>query len=271
MAIRADLHMHSTASDGQYSPSEVVSLARRAGVELMALTDHDTLDGLPEAQEAGKRQGVRVLRGIELGAREYRSLHILGYGFTEEAPALRALCRKLVESRDQRKYRLIDFLRERDVDIDLAEVEAVAGGEIIARPHFAQVMVRRGYVATTQEAFDRYLDTPEFQKIERFKADARTCIETIHADGGKVSLAHPYQLKMENEDLERLVVQLKEYGLDAIECWYPRHSPEQRDFYLSLAQKYHLHVSGGNDFHGENVKPDIQIQPRELELDWLLE
>ena len=269
MTVQADLHMHSTASDGQYSPSEVVSLAQRAGVQVMALTDHDTLDGLPEAQEAGERLGIRVLRGIELGAKEYRSLHILGYQFSQEAPALRALCQKLVDSRNQRKYRLVDYLKERGVPVDLAEVEAVAGGSVIARPHFARVMVAHGYVQTTKEAFDRYLDTSAFQKIERFKADARTCIETIHADGGLVSLAHPYQLKMENEDLEQLVARLKGYGLDALECWYPRHTPEQREFYLSLARKYDLRVSGGNDFHGEKVKPDIHIQPLSLDLDWL--
>ena len=268
--VFADLHMHSTASDGQYTPSEVVSLAKQAGVEVMALTDHDTLDGLEEALTAGEQQGIRVLRGIELGAREYRNLHILGYEFSPEAPALSALCQKLVDSRNQRKYRIVDYLKDKGVPVSLEEVEELAGGAVIARPHFAQVMVRRGYVATTREAFDRYLDTEEYQKIERFKADAKTCIETIHADGGKVSWAHPYQVGLDWEATEALCRQLKDWGLDAMECYYPKHTPEQQAFYLHLTEKYGLHVSGGNDFHGEKVKPDIRIRPLPLDLDWLL-
>lgn len=267
--ICADLHTHSTASDGQYTPSELASLAKKRGLTLFALTDHDTMDGLDEAVRAGAALDLRVLRGIELGASEHRHLHILGYGFSEGPSELSRLCRKLKDGRDERKYRIIDFLREKGVNLSLAEVEELAGGDIIARPHFAQVMVRRGYVATTREAFDRYLDTDEYQRIERFKADARTCVETIHASGGKVSLAHPYQLGFEEDRLEELVKVLAGYGLDAIECFYPRHTPEQQAFYLSLAKKYGLHVTGGSDFHGERVKPDIRLAALELDLDWL--
>ena len=157
-----DLHTHSTASDGQYTPSELVRLARDRGIEALALTDHDTLDGLEEAAQAGKALGVRVIPGVELGAKEYRSLHILGYRFSPQAEGLSRLCTQLKQGRDERKYRMIDFLREKGVDISLAEVEELAGGDVIARPHFAQVMVRRGYVQTTREAFDRYLDTDEY-------------------------------------------------------------------------------------------------------------
>lgn len=267
--MTADLHTHSTASDGQYTPAEVVRLAQNRGIEALALTDHDTLDGLEEAVQAGKRLGVRVLRGVELGAKEYRSLHILGYGFSPDAPRLRELCGELKRGRDERKYRIIDFLHEKGVDISLAEVEELAGGEIIARPHFARIMVRRGYVTTTREAFDRYLDTEEYQRIERTKPDARTCVETIKGAGGKVSLAHPYQVKLADNELEFLVKELAGYGLDAIECYYPRHTPKQQSFYLSLAEKYRLHVTGGSDFHGERVKPDIQLAALNLDLSWL--
>lgn len=270
MTVLADLHMHSTASDGLYSPSEVVSKARKAGLEVIALTDHDTVDGVPEAVQTGEQLGIKVIRGIELGAKEHRSLHILGYSFSSEAPALTKLCSKLLNSRNERKYRIIDFLKERGVSISLEEVETKAGGDVIARPHFAQVMMEHGYVATMREAFDRYLDTDEFQKIERFKADAEECIATIHADGGKVSMAHPYQLKLGNEPLEALVHRLADCGLDALECYYPQHTPEQREFFLHLAEKYHLHVTGGNDFHGERIRPDNLMAPIEQDLGWLL-
>lgn len=265
-----DLHTHSTASDGQYTPSELVRLARDWGIDALALTDHDTLDGLEEAAQAGKALGVRVIPGVELGAKEYRSLHILGYRFSPQAKGLRQLCTQLKQGRDERKYRMIDFLREKGVDISLAEVEELAGGDVIARPHFAQVMVRRGYVQTTREAFDRYLDTDEYQRIERQKPDARTCIEIIKAAGGLVSLAHPYQVKLEDDKLEALVKELAGYGLDAIECFYPKHTPEQQAFYRKLARTYHLHVTGGSDFHGERVKPDVSLAKVELDIDWML-
>ena len=269
MCISADLHTHSTASDGQYTPPELVTLAQKSELNTLAITDHDTLDGLEEAEGAAVSCGLHLIRGVELGAKEYKDLHILGYGFSQEAPELRALCKQMKDSRDERKYRIIAFLKEKGVHISLDEVEEMAGGDIIARPHFARVMVKRGYVSTTWEAFDRYLDTGEYQKIERFKADARTCIEAIRAGGGKVSLAHPYQLKLDNDALDSLVCQLAGYGLDAMECHYPRHTPEQTEFYLGLTRKYNLHISGGSDFHGEAVKPDVVLSKLALDLSWL--
>lgn len=269
MNVTADLHTHSTASDGQYTPSELVWLAQSRGIEVLALTDHDTLDGLEEAVQAGNALGLRVVPGVELGAREHRNLHILGYQVRLDAPELQKMCAELKRGRDERKYRMIAFLREKGVVLSLAEVEELAGGEIIARPHFAQAMVRRGYVQTTREAFDRYLDTEEYQRIERPKPDAGTCVETIKGAGGKVSLAHPYQVGLDDVSLEALVKKLAGYGLDALECYYPKHTPEQQAFYLRLAQKYHLHMTGGSDFHGERVKPDILLAKIPLELGWL--
>lgn len=267
----ADLHTHSTASDGQYAPAELAELAKRRGIRVLALTDHDSLEGLEEALEAGRALGLTVLRGVELGAREYRNLHILGYGFSAAAPVLGELCAWMKRGRDERKFRIVDYLREKGVPVTLEEVEEIAGGDIIARPHFAQAMVRRGYVQSVQEAFERYLDTPDYARIERPKPAARACVETIRAAGGRAALAHPYQLKLEDGDLDALVGELAGYGLDAIECFYPRHTPEQTVFYLRLAEKYRLRVTGGSDFHGEKVKPDIRLTAWDLDPAWLLE
>ena len=137
---------------------------------LLAITDHDTIAGVDEAMAAGRALGLQVIRGVELSAREHHNFHILGYGFRDGDTELSRLCEKFRAGRDERKYKIVDFLQEKGMDIDLAEVEALAGGEVIARPHFAQVMVRHGYVSTNREAFDCYLDTEEFrQKVKRYK------------------------------------------------------------------------------------------------------
>lgn len=268
----ADLHTHSTASDGQYTPYELVKLAKDRGIEVMALTDHDTIDGVNEARQAGDALGLRVIRGVELSAKEHHNFHILGYGFRDGDTELSRLCEKLRAGRDERKYKIVDFLREKGIHIDLAEVEEIAGGDVIARPHFARTLVKHGYVSTNREAFDRYLDTDEFrQKVKRFKADSRTCVEVIKSAGGKVSLAHPYQMGLLDDELEALVAQLKDQGLDAIECYYPKYTSEQQAFYLHLTEKYQLDRTGGSDFHGEKVKPDIGLARFPLALDWLLD
>ena len=270
MVCMADLHTHSTASDGQYTPTQLVALAKQANIDVLALCDHDTIDGVEEAVRAGETQQLTVLRGVELGASEDRHMHILGLHLQPECAPLEDLCCRLRQSRDERKYRIVDFLREKGIVIDLQEVEALAGGDVIARPHFAQIMVRHGFVANTREAFDCYLDTDEYQRIERFKADAPTCIEVIHRSGGKAVLAHPYQLGFSDEKLEETIRWLKENGLDGLECYYPRHTHDMVRKYLEYAKKYALYISGGSDFHGEAIRPDTVLTPVAQELDWLL-
>ena len=154
-------------------------------------------------------------------------MHILGLNLGPECPALAELCRRLRASREERKYRIAAFLRGKGLDVPLEEVEALAGGGVVARPHFARVMLRRGYVSSLREAFDRYLDTDEYQRIERWKAGAPECIAAIHDAGGKAVLAHPCQLGCSHGRLEEILRALKDAGLDGIECFYPRHSPEQ--------------------------------------------
>lgn len=269
MVFKADLHTHSTASDGQYTPAELAELVKQRGIEVWALTDHDNLDGLNEAQAAGTALGLRVLQGVELSADDCMNLHILGYGFSESG--LGQWIDRLKGGRDSRKYRIRDFLRTKGFEISLDEVDQAAAGGTVGRPHFAKVMLQHGYVATRKEAFDRYLDTPEFQEIERgTKPSAQECIERIKAAGGMVALAHPYQIVLNGETLEELVKRLKGYGLDAIECYYPIHTPKQTAEYRTIAEQYGLHISGGSDFHGEKNKPDHPLAAWELELGWLI-
>lgn len=265
-----DLHIHSTASDGQYAPGELVQMAKEKGIDTLALTDHDTLDGLVEAAQAAAQYGVRLLRGVELSAGEYHNFHILGYQFRDDPASLQTLCERFQKGREEKKLLLLDFLHSKGVDITLDEVERLAGGKIIGRPHFAQALVQRGYVKTNQEAFERYLDTPEYHEIKIFKLSARECIDAIKSSGGKASLAHPYQLQLDDSKLEGLVKKLSDWGLDAIECYYPKHTPTQQAFYLKLTEVYGLHATGGSDFHGEKVKPDVALARLDLDVGWLL-
>lgn len=267
----ADLHTHTTASDGQYAPTELVRMAKGQGLEAIAITDHDTVDGLWEAVQAGKKYGLRIIQGIELSAKEYPTFHILGYGITPDTPVLLKLCKRMKSRREERNERLLMFLYGKGIGLSLSEVTEIAGGDIIGRPHFAQAMVRHGYVSTNREAFDRYLDTVEYhEKVEGGKPSAQECIEAIKASEGKVSLAHPYQIGISCDELDILVKKLKDLGLDAIECFYPKYTVEEQKFYLHLANKYQLHCTGGSDFHGERVKPDVELAALKLELDWIL-
>jgi len=269
MVYSTDLHTHSTASDGQYAPAELAKLVKKRGLNVWALTDHDSVDGVNEAVEVGQALGIKVVRGVELSADDYLNLHLLGYNFS--IPALQNWFESLKGGRDNRKYRIQNFLRSKGLEIPLDEVDAEAAGGSVGRPHFAMVMLRRGYVASRKEAFDRYLDTPEFQEIEKgTKPSAQTSIEQVKKAGGMVSLAHPYQIVLNGESLDELVKRLKGYGLDAIECYYPIHTPQQTAEYFALARKYNLHITGGSDFHGEKNKPDHPLAAWELELDWLL-
>lgn len=267
-----DLHTHTTASDGQHTPTELVRLAKQSGLQVLAITDHDTIAGVDEAIAAGETLGLQVICGVELSAKEHHNFHILGYGFRDGDTDLFRLCERQRMIRDNRNQLICDFLREQGIDIDLHEVEELAGGDAVGRPHFAQVLVRHGYVSTNREAFDRYLDSEEYRKkIPRFQADARTCVEAIKSSGGKASLAHPYQMGLPDDELEVLIAQLKDWGLDAIECYYPKYTLEQQSFYLHLADKYQLHLTGGSDFHGEMVKPDVRLARWPLELEWMMD
>lgn len=265
-----DMHTHSTASDGQYTPEALVRLAKENGIELLALTDHDNTDGVEEAISVGNKIGLRVLRGVELSAGDFLNLHILGYGFYPGSEGLYNFLHKRISGRGRRKYIIWEYLRGKGVDVPLEEVEKLSGGKAIGRPHFAEAMVKFGFVADRREAFDRYLDTPEFHEVDLGKPSAEECIQVIKDAGGKASFAHPYQVVLGDVSLETLVERLAGYGLDAIECYYSRHTPEQAANYLHLAEKFGLHVTGGSDFHGEKVKPDIRLAHWELALDWLL-
>ncbi len=257
-----DLHTHSTASDGQYTPSALIGLAAEKGLSAIALTDHDTVDGIAQARDEARRRGIIFVPGIEISVRggpSVRELHILGYHIDTESDALLAMCQRLKRERIVREERIFEFLSQNGVNITRESVDKQSRGGIVARPHFARAMVEAGVVSTVREAFDRYLATPAFDKIERPKPSAEEGIRCILDAGGVAVLAHPIQTKLDTVRLGELLGELKEMGLSGLECHYSTHTAQQTQEYLALAERFALTVTGGSDFHGELVKPEIEL------------
>lgn len=254
-----DMHTHSNKSDGEHSPADVVKMAFERGVKTLSLTDHDTVVGNDEAYEKCKELGMNFITGIEISANEHRSLHILGYGIDTKNKYLIEMCEKFAESRRNRTSALIGLFAEHNMFITEEDVLKFSDGGTIARPHFARALVEKGYVSTVKQAFDEYLETPEFRKIKRYKASANEAIQIIHKAGGLAVMAHPYQLKKSDSELEELIESLVDSGLDGIECYYSRHTPQMMIYYRQLIERFDLLTSIGSDFHGYAVKPDIEL------------
>ncbi|MFB3890831.1 MAG: PHP domain-containing protein [Phycisphaerae bacterium] len=257
-----DLHTHSTASDGQLRPAELIALAERKHLAMVALTDHDTMDGLAEARAAAAGfPGLRFVGGIEVSARfPTGTLHILGLGVDERSPAIASLCRQLVAARDSRNPRIIARLRELGIAIEMEDVRAVAGhGRIVGRLHIAEALRRKGHVKTTQEAFDTLIGNGRAAYVDKERLWPRQAIEAIRAGGGVAALAHPPQLRCANRaELERVLRSLIRDGLGGIEVYHSENTPEQTRLYLDLARRFRLAVTGGSDFHGP-AKPEARL------------
>jgi len=269
-----DLHAHTTASDGDQSPAQLVQRAHEIGLTALAVTDHDTTASLPEALEAGRRFGVEIVPGIELSAEvEIGQCHILGLLIDPSNANLNERLREVIENRDKRNERIVAKMQnELHFEITLEEVEAESGGLVVARPHFAKVLLRKGYVTSMQQAFDDYLGKGAKAYVERDRLTPEECIALIHGAGGVAILAHPNNLKRDAEGTEAEILRLKALGMDGIEARYNRHSPEENARYLDLAARHDLLTSGGSDFHGPTVKPTVYLghvegeQPAPLEL-----
>lgn len=263
-----DLHTHSTRSDGTFTPAALVREARAAGLTHMALTDHDTVEGVPEAREEARRQGIAFLSGLEISA-EYQpgTMHILGYGFDETSAALLERLTSVQRWRDERNPKIVEKLNHLGVVLTLPEVEAVSGGGLVGRPHFAKVLMDKGYVKTRQEAFDRYLAKGGPAYVDKARLSPEESIALIRAAGGVAVLAHPLQLQAADEEALQAVVQtLVKAGLQGLECHYRNHTPEDTRRFLALAKSNGLLVTGGSDFHGTN-RPGIRLGVGEGGLD----
>jgi len=248
--MKFDLHTHSYYSDGTLSPSEVVRLAVKAGVRLLSLTDHDTVSGLEEASGQAKRMGLGFVPGIEINTAEPDPIHILGYGIDPGSGALRARLEEFRMHRRTRVVRMIQKLRALGIEIGQADLEAVSR-ESVGRPHLADILRRKGYVRTRQEAFRRYLMRGRPAYVEPTGPGIQEAIETIRKAGGAASLAHPGFLER-GLDLPKWV----QWGLGAIEAYYPTHSAAFTRRLAREAAPFSLLLTGGSDFHGPGTDRD---------------
>ncbi|MCZ7529542.1 MAG: PHP domain-containing protein [Acidimicrobiia bacterium] len=257
-----DLHSHSTVSDGTDSPTEILRLASDAGLNALALSDHDTLDHLDEASTAADRFGVRLIPACEIscevGDRAPGTMHLLVYFLDDPNGPLGSRLAAVRDSRENRNTNIVKRLNELGVEITIDEVLEVAGDGTVGRPHIADVLMARGHVESVQEAFDRWLAKGQPAYVERLRLGPEESIELAHAGNAVTSIAHPTTLDLEDDDLESFIAEMAASGLDALECVYSRYTPEQRTSFSDLAGRHGLAVTGGSDYHG-TYKPGLRL------------
>jgi len=255
-----DLHVHSNASDGTYAPAEVVRLAKEGGLRALALTDHDTIDGLAEAVAAAPRYGVEVIPGVEVSARfPGGSMHILGLDINFPNGHLNERLAVLKRARAERNPQIIAKLNALGIKITLKQVEKLSGQGQMGRPHIARALMEAGYVRSIQEAFDLYLRYDGQAYVPKFRFPPAEAIAMIREVQGVPVLAHPFTLNLESAAaLQNTLEELMALGLAGVEAIYSEHTPEQEALYLRLAGELGLLVTGGSDFHGDN-KPEISL------------
>ncbi len=265
-----DLHTHSTASDGTFTPAGVIEQAVRERVGVCALTDHDTISGLEEAEKTAKKKGITFVRGCELSTKSaLGSTHILGLWLPHDGSRMLPLEEALAVERmhrQERNKKICEKLQALGLEVSYEEVLAAANGAVPGRPHIAQVLIQKNYAYSNNDAFNMYLGTgkPAYVEREQMRAEEAVCL--LKDCGAFVGLAHPGLLKDPSdrtqkasaEDMEKLILLLKDAGLDALEAFHSSHGPQTAGMLLDLAEKYDLAVTGGSDFHGTR-KPNVRL------------
>ncbi len=270
MDYKVDYHIHSTFSDGTLTPLELVEKYNGEGYDEIALTDHDSVAGIDEFLIAGKALKLPVITGIELST-EYDfedikgvSLHILGYKLDHKNPELLEVTKKLQESREIRNQGIIAKLIEKGYNITKDEIQALGNKNYIGRPDIARLLVKKGYLEKVKDAFEggQWLESDDIKAFKRHKLSTYDAIDLINRTGGIPVLAHPIKVgafgsPKEEEfwsKMEKLIRDLKVHGLKGLECIYPAHNENQQGRFMKLAEKFHLHITSGSDFHSDDMK-----------------
>ncbi len=272
MICNPDLHLHSFYSDGADSPARLARRAKAAGIDVMAITDHDGMDGVDEGVAAGKALGIAVVRGVEFSSRYRGSLgdlenisydmHILGYGMDSSNGPLRDLLAYIKEKRAERNISLRKKFVELGYPMSEEELAAYSENGFVGKISFAKLLVDRGVAKSIDEVFksEELLRHPEILQIRKYKLAAETAIDVIRNAGGIAVLAHPFEFAVKGAagsdggDLRPMIDKLAQMGLAGIECYYPTHSAEQTEYLLGVAKDADLLISRGSDDHGEGVR-----------------
>lgn len=254
-----DLHTHTTASDGTFTPTALVAYAKEKGLKAVAVTDHDTLDGLKEAMEAGKTYGITVIPGIEISS-EYMGadLHMLGLNIHYEQPDFVSEIDRCHRLREERNDKMIARLNENGFHISEDDMQQHFGDSTFTRAHYAKMMIEKGYVKDTNEAFRKYLNPGMPCYIPREKITPQQAIRIIKLGHGKPVLAHPLLYHLTDEQIDELVGNLVKEGLVGIEAMYSLNKGDDTQRMTAIAEKHGLFITGGSDFHGA-IKPDIDL------------
>lgn len=259
MTKTIDLHVHSTASDGTFTPTELVTEAERCGLSAFALTDHDTVDGVDEALTAGKQAGLEVIPGVELST-EYKGIeiHIVGLFINPSNESLLTELAKFRDNRDNRNLKMIERLQEEGFHITAEELYRKNPDTVVARPHIARYLVDSGQIKDMKTVFDKYIGDGCKCYVDRYKITPMQAVALIHQAGGLAILAHPCLYKMKRAELTGMIEELVAAGLNGIEAVYSCNQGSDEKDFRAMAEKYHLLLSGGSDFHGAN-KPYIHL------------
>lgn len=254
-----DLHVHSTASDGTVNPAELISLARAAGLSAIALTDHDTTAGVPEAAQAAERSGIELIPGIELSTTYGdKEIHVVGLFIDPKNELLSAKTKEFRDCRDRRNEKMVAALQQEGFPITMEQLEQENPDCVITRANIARFLFHHGYIKSVQEAFDKYIGDGCRCYVGRFKISPMEAAALIRQAGGVAILAHPLLYHMSSARLQQLIDDLKAAGLDGIEAIYSTYTPGEERLMKELASKNGLLISGGSDFHGSN-KPSIRL------------
>ena len=255
-----DLHTHSNASDGSLTPTELIAHASNIGLEAIALTDHDTVDGISEALAAAKHALISFIAGIEISAQysDNGTMHILGYCVERNDPDFIEALEFLKKSRKERNPKIIGLLNKAGVSITMEDVIAEAGDGQVGRPHFARAIIKKGFASSITEAFEKYIAKGAPCYVDKVRLSPRQSIEMIRNARGIPVLAHPKTLNIPEEEIDHLIKNLVADGLGGIECLYFSHTQEETARYQAHAKKYGLIITGGTDFHGKN-KPKVRL------------
>jgi len=254
-----DLHTHSTFSDGSLSPAQLVERAVRLGLTGLSLTDHDCTAGIPDFLEAAGAASIAGVSGVEISVDVSKgTFHLLGYLFNHEDSSFQEALAGIRNGRERRNGQMLARINSMGMGMTWPEVSKAAGEGVVGRPHFAQVMVDRGYVSSRKEAFAKYLAKGKPGYVDRARLSPESGIWAIRAAGGVAVLAHPGTLELCGSRLWEYVRELKEIGLQGVEVYYSEHSEEQVSAYNDMAKSLDLVATGGSDFHGD-LNPRIEL------------